>query len=199
MRHSNIRMNPCERWSFPVANEQTLHDLVAEYKAQAGAYRQQVQKVMRSSYRQILPALLTAEDLRYTRRRYLHKEHMRAAIAHVVNALLHARLEAIWGEATSTCASDSKKFQAVDQNLLTQWHARYHGPGVLVYWHVERRSVCIYSQLKSCTSSEVAAMLEGVLRHCTDMTIKHQVTERTVKVRLGLLLATSSDFACFLV
>jgi hypothetical protein len=26
----------------------------------------------------------------------------------------------------------SKKFHAVDQNLLTQWHARYHGPGVLV-------------------------------------------------------------------
>jgi hypothetical protein len=97
-------------------------------------------------------ASITAEDLRYTRRRYLHKEHMRAAIAQVVNALLHARREAIWGEATSTCASDSKKFHAVDQNLLTQWHARYRGPGVLIYWHVERRSVCIYSQLKSCTS-----------------------------------------------
>jgi TnpA family transposase len=95
----------------------------------------------------------------------------------VVNALLHARLESIWGAATSTCASDSKKFHAVDQNLLTQWHARYRGPGVLVYWHVERHSVCIYSQLKSCTSSEVAAMLEGVLRHCTDMTIKHQMTD----------------------
>jgi hypothetical protein len=120
---------------------------------------------------------ITAEDLRYTRRRYLHKEHLRAAIAQVVNALLHARLEAIWGAATSTCASDSKKFHAVDQNLLTQWHARYRGPGVLVYWHVERRSVCIYSQLKSCTSSEVAAMLEGVLRHCTDMTIKHHMTD----------------------
>jgi hypothetical protein len=82
----------------------------------------------------------TVEDLRYTCRRYLHKEHMRAAIARVVNALLHARLEAIWGEATSTCASDSKKFHAVDQNLLTQWHARYRGPGVLVYgtWNVAR-------------------------------------------------------------
>jgi hypothetical protein len=57
------------------------------------------------------------------------KEHMRAAMAQVVNALLHARLEAIWGAATSTCASDSKKFHAVDQNLLTQWHARYRGPG----------------------------------------------------------------------
>jgi TnpA family transposase len=120
---------------------------------------------------------ITAEDLRYTRRRYLHKEHLRAAIAQVVNALLHARLEAIWGAATSTCASDSKKFHAVDQNLLTQWHARYRGPGVLVYWHVERRSVCIYSQLKSCTSSEVASMLEGVLRHCTDMTIQHHMTD----------------------
>jgi TnpA family transposase len=28
--------------------------------------------------------------------------------------------------------------------------------------------VCIYSQLKSCSSSEVAAMIEGLLRHCTD-------------------------------
>jgi hypothetical protein len=53
---------------------------------------------------------IDAEHLRYTRRRYLHKDHFRAAIAQVVNALLHARQEAIWGEATSTCASDSKKF-----------------------------------------------------------------------------------------
>jgi TnpA family transposase len=61
--------------------------------------------------------------------------------------------------------SDSKKFGAWDQNLMTEWHARYGGPGVMVYWHVEERSVCIYSQLKSCSSSEVAAMIEGVLRH----------------------------------
>src|SRR5258708_8448087 len=119
---------------------------------------------------------MDAEKLRYTRRRYLHKDHMRAAIAQVVNALLHARQEAIWGETTSTCASDSKKFHAVDQNLLTQWHARYRCPGVLVYCHVGLRSVRISSQLKSCTSSEVAAMLEGVLRHCTDMTLKHPMT-----------------------
>jgi TnpA family transposase len=35
-----------------------------------------------------------------------------------------------------------------------------------------RRSVCIYSQLKSCSSSEVAAMIEGLLRHCTDAEIE---------------------------
>jgi TnpA family transposase len=55
---------------------------------------------------------------------------------------------------------------------MTEWHQRYGGPGVRIYWHVERRSVCIYSQLKSCSSAEVAAMIEGLLRHCTDTDIE---------------------------
>ncbi len=54
---------------------------------------------------------------------------------------------------------------------MTEWHARYRGPGVMIYWHVERRSTCIYSQLKTCSSSEVAAMIEGLLRHGTDAEI----------------------------
>jgi TnpA family transposase len=41
----------------------------------------------------------------------------------------------------------------------------------MIYWHTDRKSACIYSQLKTCLSSEVAAMMEGVLRHCTDMEI----------------------------
>ena len=48
---------------------------------------------------------------------------------------------------------------------MTEWHARYGGRGVMIYWHVERKAACIYSQLKRCSSSEVAAMIEGVLRH----------------------------------
>jgi TnpA family transposase len=42
----------------------------------------------------------------------------------------------------------------------------------MIYWHVEKNSACIYSQLKSCSSSEVAAMIEDLLRHCTDMEIE---------------------------
>ncbi len=46
----------------------------------------------------------------------------------------------------------------------------------MIYWHVEKKSACIYSQLKRCSSSEVAAMIEGVLRHCTEMSVeKHYV------------------------
>lgn len=111
------------------------------------------------------------KDLLYVRRRFIHKEALRQAIAQVADAIFRIRMPHIWGEATS-CASDSKKFGATDQNLLTEWHIRYRGPGIMVYWHVEKKSVCIYSQLKTCSSSEVAAMIEGVLRHCTDMTVE---------------------------
>ena len=52
---------------------------------------------------------------------------VRNAIAQVANAIFHTRLTQIWGEATTACASDSKKFGAWDQNLLTEWHARYGG------------------------------------------------------------------------
>ncbi|WP_277815431.1 Tn3 family transposase [Streptomyces sp. PRh5] len=55
---------------------------------------------------------------------------------------------------------------------MTEYHARYGGNGVMIYWHVERKNVCIYSQLKSCSSSGVAAMIEGLLRHCTDAEIE---------------------------
>ena len=82
-----------------------------------------------------------------------------------------------WGEGTTACASDSKKFGAWDQNLMTEWHIRYGGRGVMIYWHVEKKANCIYSQLKRCSASEVAAMIEGVLRHCTDMAIDKQYVD----------------------
>ncbi len=103
------------------------------------------------------------KDLLYVRRRFIHKEALRDAIARVCNAIFAVRDPSLWGEGTTACASDSKRFGAFDQNLLTEWHVRYGGPGIIVYWHVEKNSVCIYSQLKACSSSEVAAMIEGVL------------------------------------
>src|SRR3546814_12981715 len=60
---------------------------------------------------------------------------------------------------------------------MTEWHARCGGRGVMIYWHVERRATCVYSQLKRCSSSEVASMIEGVLRHCTDMEIQRQYVD----------------------
>jgi TnpA family transposase len=112
------------------------------------------------------------KDLLYTRRRFLTPEALREAISGVINPTFQARLPHIWGEGTTACASDARKFGAWDQNLMTEWHVRYGGRGIMIYWHVERKAACIYSQLKTCSSSEVAAMMEGVLRHCTEMEVE---------------------------
>jgi TnpA family transposase len=120
---------------------------------------------------------VTVDELRYVKRRYVNKEALRAAVAEIVNGTFAIRQATIWGDATTSCASDSKQFGAYDQNLMTEWHARYGGRGIMIYWHVDRNSTCIYSQLKRCSSSEVASMMEGVLRHCTTMEITQQYVD----------------------
>jgi len=55
---------------------------------------------------------------------------------------------------------------------MVEWRSRYKGYGVMVYWHVETNAVCIYSQLKSFSSSEIAAMIEGLIRHDTEMRVE---------------------------
>ena len=117
------------------------------------------------------------KDLLYIRRRFISKEGLRQSIAQLVNATLAVRLPHIWGETTTACAADSKQFGAWDQNLLTEWHLRYGGRGVMVYWHVEKNSACIYSQFKRVSSSEAAAMIQGVLKHCTEMEVERQYVD----------------------
>eukprot|EP01033_Poteriospumella_lacustris_P014918 gene14918-10666_t len=86
---------------------------------------------------------VTYAELLHVRRRFLHKESLKGAISTVTNAILAVREPTIWGESTASCASDSKKFGAWDQNLMTEWHARYGGRGVMIYWHVERRAALL--------------------------------------------------------
>lgn len=116
-------------------------------------------------------------ELLHVRRRFIHKEALRSATTLVTNAILAARDQRVWGDAGSACASDSTKLGAWDQNLMAEWHVRYQGRGVMIYWHMERQATCVYSQLKRCSSSEVSAMIEGVLRHCTDLDIQRHYVD----------------------
>ena len=128
---------------------------------------------------------ITYDELLYVKRRYIHAEPLRAAIAEVANAIFDVRQPHIWGEGTTACASDSKKFGAWDQNLMTEWHIRYRGRGVMIYWHVEKNANCIYSQLKRCSASEVAAMIKGVLHHCTQMSLDKQYVDTHGQSEVG--------------
>lgn len=111
------------------------------------------------------------QDLSYIKKKFINRDNLRNAISSVANAIFDIRMADIWGEGSTACASDSKKFGSWDQNLMTEWHIRYGGRGVMIYWHVEKKSTCIYSQLKACSSSEVASMIEGILKHNTAMEI----------------------------
>jgi TnpA family transposase len=116
-------------------------------------------------------------DLRHVAERYILKDYLRAATSLVANAIFASRQTAIWGEATTTCASDSTLFGTWQGNYLARFHPRYKKTGVLVFWHVEKRAVCVYSQLKSCASSEAAAMLQGLLSHNTEMKIERHYVD----------------------
>jgi TnpA family transposase len=117
------------------------------------------------------------EQLYYVRRRYLTPDLVRALAVDVANATFAARAGAVWGAGSSAVASDSTHFGAFDQNIFTEWHSRYGGRGVLIYWHVERKSMVIHSQVINCTASEVAAMVEGAMHHGTSMDVEANYTD----------------------
>ena len=72
---------------------------------------------------------------------------------------------------------------------MTEWHACYKGRGVMIYWHVEKNAVCIHSQLKRCSSSEVASMIKGVLRHCTQMSVDKNYVDTHGQSEVGFAFA----------
>ncbi len=118
----------------------------------------------------------TEAALRRFRRLYFNRDGLRRAIIEIVNQTLAVRDVILWGEGT-TCTSDSKQIGSWDSNLMTEWHNRYGGSGVMVYWHVEKKQLSIHSQLTTCSASEIAAMLHGLLHHDTDVEIEANITD----------------------
>jgi len=124
-------------------------------------------------------------ELRYAKRRHINVENIRATIVDVINETIAIRDPSIWGEATTGVACDSKHISCWDQNLMTQYHTRYRKRGVMVYWHVDQKSLCIYSQLKTCLSSEVGSMLNGIIKHCTKMNLKKSYVDTHGQSTIG--------------
>jgi TnpA family transposase len=116
------------------------------------------------------------DELLYVRKHYISVEALRNANGAVVNKLLALRNPQLWGDGHA-CASDGKRFESWRQNLMTEWRSRYKGYGILVYWHVETNAVCIYSQLRNFSFSEVAAMIEGLVRHDTEMRVEQNFVD----------------------
>jgi len=113
----------------------------------------------------------------------------------IANSLFKIRFKEVWGETPIAVASDSTQFSAYFQNLLSEYHHRYGGRGVMIYWHVEKNACCIHSQLKSVSSSEVSAMIEGVLNHCTEMSVKRSYVDTHGQSEVGFAFSHLLGFS----
>lgn len=127
----------------------------------------------------------TEEEIRYVRRRYLTPQAARQIAIEIANATFAARDAGLWGTGSTAVASDSTHFRSWDQNLFTEWHSRYGGRGILVYWHVERGSVVVHSQTLRASASEVAAMVEGAIRHGTTMSVEGNYVDSHGQSEIG--------------
>ncbi|GGQ31430.1 hypothetical protein GCM10010140_71950 [Streptosporangium pseudovulgare] len=125
------------------------------------------------------------EEVRYARRRYLTLDAARLIATEIANATFAARDAGLWGQSSTAVASDSTHFRSWDQNLFTEWHSRYGGRGILVYWHVELGSVVVHCQTLKASASEVAAMVEGAIRHGTTMRLEGNYVDSHGQSEIG--------------
>ncbi len=90
--------------------------------------------------------------------KFIQRDSLRRDISNVVNATFRARRLDIWSEGTTACASDSTKFGAWDQNLMTEWHIRW--------WRSRRNDLLACSEKISVDLFAAEALL--VIRSCDD-------------------------------
>jgi TnpA family transposase len=120
---------------------------------------------------------ISESDLRYVRKRFITPEALKHIIKKLVNATITIRDKQIWGEIVNSFASDSTKFAAWSENLMTEYHIRYQGYGIMAYWHVDKKALCISSQIIRCGASEIAAMLAGIIHHATNAKVENHSTD----------------------
>lgn len=120
---------------------------------------------------------ISESDLRYVRKRFITPESLKYIIRKLVNATIAIRDKQIWGEIVNSFASDSTKFAAWSENLMTEYHIRYQGYGIMAYWHVDKKALCISSQIIRCGASEIAAMLAGIIHHATNAKVESHSTD----------------------
>jgi TnpA family transposase len=136
----------------------------------------------------------TEDEIRYVRRRYLTRDTAQGVAIAIANATFAARRTSLWGEGSTAVASDSTHFRSYDQNIFTEWHSRYGGRGILIYWHVERGSMVVHSQTLRASASEVHAMIEGAIRHGTTMKVEGNYVDTHGQSEIGFAITRLLGF-----
>ena len=111
------------------------------------------------------------EDLRYTARRYFTPTGLKAAGVEIANATFAARQPGSGVRAPPPSRRTPPTSAPTTATSSPSGTPATEAAGILVYWSVERGAMAIHSQVINCSASEVAAMIEGVMRHGTSMKV----------------------------
>ncbi|CAO5676268.1 MAG: Tn3 family transposase ISNpu13 [Holosporales bacterium] len=147
-----------------------------------------LKKISRANYQQ------SYDDLKYVFKRYITPENVRSATVQIINRVLRIRNPKIWGEASTSVSCDSTMVSSWTQNLLSEWHARYRQKGVMIYWHIDSKSLCIYAHPKVCASSEVGSMIKGILNHDSTMNIDKAYVDTHGQSLIGFAITNMLGF-----
>lgn len=120
---------------------------------------------------------ITAQDLQYVKKRYLTPEVMRYVIQKLIDSTIDVRDKEIWGSLESIVGSDSTQIASWPGNLLSEFHVRYKETGIMAYWHVEKKALCLASQARKCSDPETVSMLVGLIKHQTKIKITGHSTD----------------------
>jgi TnpA family transposase len=85
-------------------------------------------------------------------------------------------------------------FPTYDHNLFARWYNRYGGQVILVYWHVADQYVSIYSQVAHPSASQALLMLEGLLRHDTEMAVAKDFVDSHGQSEVAFAFSTLLGF-----
>lgn len=137
---------------------------------------------------------ISYNNLRHIKEYYLNAENLRASLAKLADQIFKERDVKIWGHLPIAVAGDSTQFSAYFQNMISEYHNRYGGRGVMIYWHVEKKAICVYSQLKNVSGSEVPAMINGIISHCTEMSIEKSYVDTHGQSEVGFAFSKLLSF-----
>jgi hypothetical protein len=237
---------------FPMVSEQTLRDLVKEYKTSGSAYQQHVQKAMRGPYskhyRRMVPVIL--KHLAFCSNNEAHQPVVQAlellkkyvdvplAQAHFASSEtvpLDDVVPAAWRKTVVThdkigkteqvsrvnyelCVLQTLREKVRSKELWVRHANRFRNPDEDLPKDFESKRTIYYDalrqpqdvdtfirrlklemttaleQLKHCSSSEVAAMITGLLRHCSEMQVDRNYVDTHGQSEIGFAFCSLLGF-----
>ena len=121
---------------------------------------------------------VTKAQLAWIHTWHLREETYRAALGAIINAHHAEPMAAIWG-AGATSSSDGQFFRAGRRGAgFGDINAKYGiDPGMLFYTHISDQYGPFHGKVLSATMSEAPFVLDGLLHHGTELTIKEHYTD----------------------